>query len=146
MGIRRDHRGRHRLGWMLGAAAVLTMVAATGCSKSAKVSAGTTTTTAAATSTTASSAVNQGAVVQVSEYAFTAPSVTIKAGQEVVWHNSGNVAHTVTETSGHDFDSPDIDPGQSYVQTFDKPGTYTYICSIHPDRMHGTVVVTAAAP
>ena len=39
-----------------------------------------------------------------------------------------------------------IGPGQTYVQTFDKPGTYSYICSIHPDRMHGTVVVTDAAP
>jgi plastocyanin len=121
--------------------AMLTLVAATGCSKSSKSAADTTTT--AASSTTVAPAVNQGAVVSVSEYDFSAPSVTIKAGQEVVWHNEGNVAHTVTETSGHDFNSSEIDPGQTYVQTFDKPGTYTYICSIHPDRMKGTVVVTA---
>jgi plastocyanin len=123
-----------------GAFALLAMVAASGCSKGSKSSA--TSTTAAST---AAAPLNQGAVVQVSEYQFTAPSVTIKAGQSVEWHNQGNVAHTVTETSAHDFNSPDIGPGQTYVQTFDKPGTYTYVCSIHPDRMHGTVVVTAAS-
>lgn len=120
---------------------LLATVAASGCSKSAKSSA---TSTTAAGASAAAAPLNQGAVVQVSEYQFTAPSVTIKAGQSVEWHNEGNVAHTVTETSAHDFNSPDIGSGQTYVQTFDKPGTYTYICSIHPDRMKGTIVVTAS--
>jgi len=144
MGTRRDHARRHRVAWTIGAAAFLTMVAATGCSKSSKSTA-TTTTQSATTTTTAAKAVNQGAVVQVDEYAFTAPTVTIQAGQAVVWHNEGNVAHTVTETSAHDFNSPEVQPGQTYVQTFDKPGTYTYICSIHPDRMRGTIVVKPAS-
>jgi len=143
MRTRRHDRGTARWVGTIATLAALTLVAATGCSKSSK-SASTSTSTTAAPTTTAAAAVNQGAVVQVSEYAFTGASVTIKAGQSVVWHNEGNVAHTVTETSAHDFNSPDIDPGQTYVQTFDKPGTYTYICSIHPDRMRGTVVVTAA--
>ena len=134
--------GRQHLARTAGVIALLVAVAATGCSKSSKSSSASSTTTSPPS--TASAAVNQGTVVQVSEYAFTAPSVTVKAGQAVVWHNTGNVAHTVTETSGHDFNSPEINPGQTYVQTFDKPGTYTYICSIHPDRMKGTVVVTAS--
>jgi plastocyanin len=134
-------RGPHHLARTACALAVLTLVAATGCSKNSKSAADTTTTTAAPT-TTAAGAINQGALVKVTEYDFSAPTVTIKAGQEVVWHNLGNVAHTVTESSANDFHSAEIDPGQTYVQTFDKPGTYTYVCSIHPDRMKGTVVVT----
>ncbi len=134
---------RHHLLLTGAAFALVAMVAASGCSKSNKSSAAD---TSDAPTTTASPApINQGAVVQVSEYQFSAATVTIKAGQSVEWHNVGNVQHTVTQTAGKDFSSPDIGSGQTYVQTFDKPGTYTYICSIHPDRMHGTVVVTAAS-
>ena len=135
-------RGRHHLARTACALAVLTLVAATGCSKSSKSASSTTTTAAPTTTAATSTAINQGAVVKVTEYNFSAPTVTIKAGQEVVWHNLGNVAHTVTESSANDFHSAEINPGQTYVQTFDKPGTYTYVCSIHPDRMKGTVVVT----
>jgi len=35
-------------------------------------------------------------------------------------------------------------PNESYSLTFDKPGTYSYICLIHPGTMHGTVVVEEA--
>jgi hypothetical protein len=41
------------------------------------------------------------------------------------------------------FDSGAVQPGQSYSFTFDKPGTYTYHCEIHPD-MTGTVTVSGA--
>jgi plastocyanin len=119
------------------------MVLAAGCSKSSKSSSSTSTT--AATQATAAAPVNQGAAVKISEFAFTGQSVTIKAGQSVLWTNDGSVAHTVTDKSGTAFNSPSINPGQTYVQTFNKAGTYQYICSIHPDKMHGTVVVTASS-
>jgi len=35
-------------------------------------------------------------------------------------------------------------PNESYSLTFDKPGTYQYICVIHPATMHGEVVVEEA--
>ncbi len=133
---------RHRLLLIAAAFALVGSMAAVGCSKSSKSAA---TTTTKATTTTAKS-VNAGAVITISEFQFDPASVTIKAGQSVEWKNDGNVAHTVTETSSpRTFASNDINPGQSYTQTFDKAGTYTYVCSIHPDRMHGTIVVTAAA-
>ncbi len=34
----------------------------------------------------------------------------------------------------------DLSPGDSFSFTFDRPGTYTYFCSIHPN-MKGTIVV-----
>ena len=132
---------RHRLLLIAVTLALVGSMAAVGCSKSSKSAA---TTTTKATTTTAKS-VNAGAVITISEFQFSPAKVTIKAGQSVEWKNEGNVAHTVTETTTpRTFASTDINPGQTYTQTFDKPGTYNYVCSIHPDRMQGSIVVTAA--
>src|SRR5579871_602475 len=89
---------RHRRPLLVVAALVLAgSIAATGCSKSSKTAA--TTTTKATTTTTAATSVNTGATIEISEFQFNPQKVTIKAGQAVVWKNTGNVAHTVTETS-----------------------------------------------
>jgi plastocyanin len=77
--------------------------------------------------------------VGILNFAFTPNKITIKAGQSVRWTNEDAVAHTV-DFSGHISNA--MNRGDSYTQTFTKPGTYHYICSIHP-FMHGTVVVTA---
>ena len=39
--------------------------------------------------------------------------------------------------------SAPVQPDQTSVLSFDKPGTYAYICSIHPSQMKGEIVVTA---
>ena len=133
---------RHPL--LIAAALTVTVVlAAAGCSKSSKSNASSS--SGGGSTTTVAPPINQGASVQITEYAFTSPTVHIKVGQSVEWQNMGSVQHTVTETSGRDFASADINPGQTYVQSFDKPGTYQYVCSIHPTQMHGTIVVTAAS-
>jgi len=79
------------------------------------------------------------AQVGILNFAFTPATIDIKAGQAVRWTNEDAVAHTV-DFSGHI--SNVLNRGDSYTQTFTTPGTYHYICSIHP-FMHGTVVVTA---
>jgi plastocyanin len=33
-------------------------------------------------------------------------------------------------------------PGASATHTFDSAGTYAYVCSLHPQNMKGTVIVT----
>jgi hypothetical protein len=43
------------------------------------------------------------------------------------------------------FDSGTIETGATDEQTFADPGTYAYLCQIHPD-MKGTIDVTATAP
>jgi plastocyanin len=57
----------------------------------------------------------------------------------VTWSNDDPAPHTVTAEDG-DFDSDILDGGQSFSFTFDEPGTYTYLCNVHPD-MKGTVKV-----
>ena len=78
---------------------------------------------------------------------FLPSTVIIDVGGTVTWENPDNVPHTVTSgtsSNGPDgyFDSNLIMVGQSYSNTFDSAGTYTYFCMIHP-WMAGTVAVTA---
>jgi YVTN family beta-propeller protein len=75
----------------------------------------------------------------ISGFAF-APTITIAAGQSIVWTNKDSVPHTVTSDTGL-WDSGDIAGGATYQLTLDKPGTYTYHCMHHP-YMTGTIVVT----
>jgi plastocyanin len=74
--------------------------------------------------------------------AFSPSSITVKVNTIVIWINYGNVAHTVTSTSGPaSFDLGTILPYVGASYQFTTPGTYTYKCSIHPE-MTGTVTVT----
>ena len=79
------------------------------------------------------------AQVRIINFTFTPARVTIRAGQTVQWTNRDAIAHTV------DFAgviSNVLNRGDTYTQRFMAPGTYPYICLIHP-FMHGMVVVTA---
>jgi plastocyanin len=88
----------------------------------------------------AGDAAGDEAVVDVS-MSFEPATVEISAGTTVRWQSAGGLPHTVTSTSGPtDFDEALPDGGSVRV-TFDEPGTYEYVCSIHPD-MAGTVVVS----
>ena len=50
------------------------------------------------------------------------------------------MTHSLVAEDGS-FQSPDIASGERFSFTFTEPGTYTYICGIHP-TMRGTIVVT----
>ena len=73
---------------------------------------------------------------------FVPTDVTVYAGTTITWTNSDQVAHTVTKEGGPgaDFDSGNVDPGATFEQTFDGPGTVDYVCTIHPGQT-GTVTV-----
>jgi plastocyanin len=60
-------------------------------------------------------------------------------GTTVTWTNDDGVNHTVTSDQGA-FDSGPLATGQTFSQTFNQAGTFTYHCTIHPS-MQGTVVV-----
>jgi plastocyanin len=84
---------------------------------------------------------DSGPVVHISNFAFKPPSITVAAGQRVTFVNDDEEPHTVT-AAGKTFDSEGLDLHGSWQHVFTKPGTYAYICSLHP-FMKGTVVVTA---
>jgi plastocyanin len=82
------------------------------------------------------------AEVQIDQYAFLPQRVTVKAGTTVTWSNDDDDSHTVASSSKL-FKSKALDTGDQFSFTFTTPGTYAYICSVHP-YMTGTVVVEAA--
>lgn len=90
--------------------------------------------------TAAAEAVPQTVEVNIQNYAYDDAALTIKAGDTVVWTNYDSAPHTVTATSGADFDSGTLSQGSTWEYTFTEQGTYEYKCSIHPS-MTGTVVV-----
>jgi plastocyanin len=82
----------------------------------------------------------------------------IPVGTTIMWINKDSAPHTVTTAEqGEEFSPPesfdsgfipgkrsglyDVTPfGGSFVYTFDKPGVYTYVCTIHPEH-NGRIVV-----
>ena len=81
-------------------------------------------------------------VVHIKDFAYKPPTVTIRAGQAVLFINDDGDAHTVSATD-KSFDSGGLDTNERWSHTFAKPGTYAYFCELHP-YMKGTIVVTPA--
>ncbi|MGE5225147.1 MAG: cupredoxin domain-containing protein [Omnitrophica WOR_2 bacterium] len=83
---------------------------------------------------------SSGFVISIQGMAFMDAVIHVKAGQQVTWNNQDSIAHTVTSDQGL-WDSGNIEPGKSYSLKLDKPGQYSYHCSIHP-FMTGKIIVT----
>jgi plastocyanin len=81
----------------------------------------------------------RSAEVEIEDFAYRPDSVRIEEGGKVIWKNRDSAPHTATADDGS-FDTGTIDEDKLKSETFKEPGTYDYICSIHPD-MHGTVEV-----
>jgi len=77
--------------------------------------------------------------IDIKNFRFAPASLTVKSGATVTWINQDQEPHTVVSADGR-FRSGAIDTGERFSFTFEKPGTYPYVCTIHP-RMTGTVVV-----
>ena len=81
----------------------------------------------------------QAQEVEMLDFEFSPPTVTIAAGGEVTWVNSGQAPHDATADENA-FATDTIEPGDSGRVTIDEPGTYSYICTIHP-QMQATIEV-----
>ncbi|MBB5889203.1 cupredoxin family copper-binding protein [Kutzneria kofuensis] len=82
--------------------------------------------------------------VTMAQYAFAPASLTVHVGDTITWTNQDQAPHDVTTTAGPvAVHSPMLMTGQSWTYTFTQPGTYAYICSIHPD-MKAQITVLAA--
>lgn len=77
--------------------------------------------------------------VTIVDFAYDPDPVTIEEGGKVIWMNEDSAPHTATAEDGS-FDTGTIEEGKLKSETFKEPGSYPYICSIHPE-MHGTVEV-----
>ncbi|WBO67888.1 cupredoxin domain-containing protein [Streptomyces camelliae] len=85
--------------------------------------------------------------VVMSGYAFSPRSLTITAGDTVTWVNEDQAPHDVKTTSGPEsIHSPLLNKGGSWSHTFTTPGTFGYVCTVHPGMTAQLVVRAAAAP
>jgi len=73
-------------------------------------------------------------------WGFAPKDVDVKAGDTIVWHNTGTLQHSITADT---FDAGLVDPGHTFSRRFDTPGVYTYHCTPHP-WMKGVVRVASA--
>jgi plastocyanin len=81
----------------------------------------------------------RAAKVEIVNFAYDPDPVEIEEGGKVIWINRDAEPHTAT-AEDDSFDTGDLEEGKLASETFKKPGTYRYICSIHPE-MRGTVEV-----
>ena len=92
------------------------------------------------TNSTASSEPAAPGAVNIEGFSFGPSELTVEAGATVTWTNLDNATHTVTQTGGLVFKSPDLRTDDTFQVTLDEPGAYQYICKFHP-AMRGTITV-----
>jgi plastocyanin len=81
------------------------------------------------------------ATTQVSmakSYVFEPKVIEVEAGQTVTWTNDDNFTHTVQVDGQEDHH---VEQDDSVSITFDAPGTYHYVCTLHRQDMDGEVIV-----
>jgi len=78
--------------------------------------------------------------VGIANFVFGPADLTVAAGDTVTWTNGDAFDHTVVATD-LTFRSDNLGRDAMFQFTFDQPGTFAYVCGIHP-QMQGTVTVT----
>ena len=79
------------------------------------------------------------AAVKIDNFSFGPAAVTVPVGTTVTWTNQDDIPHTVVSTDGV-FKSKALDTDDKFSFVFNKAGTYSYFCSIHP-KMTGQIIV-----
>lgn len=82
-------------------------------------------------------------MVTIASFSYDPDPIETIVGATVTWSNADDFAHTVTSTGAGLLDSGEIGADGTYQATFDAPGTYEYLCTIHPS-MRGVVQVSNA--
>ena len=77
-------------------------------------------------------------VEMVKSYRFDPKVIEIESGDTVTWSNEDNFTHSVQVEGQKDHK---VGQGESVEITFDEPGTYDYVCTLHSQDMDGTVIV-----
>lgn len=87
-----------------------------------------------------SSAASGSTTVNIKNYKFMPDKLTVKAGSTITVHNEDSTAHTFT-ADNKAFDTGNIPANGTKTVTVSKPGTYPFMCTIHP-FMTGTLTVS----
>ncbi len=96
---------------------------------------------------TALPALAQPGDVEVADNTFTPAEITRDSGATVTWVWIGSNPHNVTSSDGRFPSSgPTQGKGSRHSARFTEPGTYSYLCTIHPATMRGAVVIRQQPP
>lgn len=96
---------------------------------------------AAGAATSAAPAAGGGATtVDITDFKFDPITVTVKAGGKLTWINHDTAPHTATASGDGAFDTGTLKKNDKTTVQLKKPGTYAYVCAIHP-FMTATVIV-----
>jgi len=80
-----------------------------------------------------------GAAVSIANFAFTPGDITVAPGATVTWSNDDGAPHGLAYKDG--VKGTDVLlPGEKFSRSYDNPGTFDYICSVHP-YMTGKITV-----
>jgi plastocyanin len=83
----------------------------------------------------------KSAAIVIENFKFVPQTLTVAPGTSVTWDNRDEEPHNIVSVDQpRRFRSQAIDGGEKYTFVFDQPGTYKYICAVHP-HMEGTVIV-----
>jgi plastocyanin len=77
-------------------------------------------------------------VSMAKSYVFEPKVIEVEAGETVTWTNDDNFTHTVQVDGQEDHK---VEQDESVSITFDTPGTYHYVCTLHENDMDGEVIV-----
>jgi YVTN family beta-propeller protein len=77
--------------------------------------------------------------VSIANFAFAPADLSIAPGATVTWSNDDGAPHGLAYKDGAK-GTDVLLPGEKFSRTYDKPGTYDYICAVHP-YMTGKVIV-----
>jgi len=79
--------------------------------------------------------------VKIDNFTFGPTTLTVPVGTTVTWTNRDDIPHTVVSTDDpKTFKSKVLDTDEKFSFTFNKAGTFSYFCSMHP-KMTGKVIV-----
>jgi plastocyanin len=79
------------------------------------------------------------AQLKIDNFKFGPAKLTVAKGTEVTWTNQDDIPHSIVLTA-LGVRSKVLDTDKSFSYQFDKAGTFSYICGLHP-FMHGQIVV-----
>ena len=89
-------------------------------------------------------------VLTIVDFTFAPLLTEIPVGTTVTWVNVGPTIHTVSANDSVDglriWDSNILEVGDLYSYTFADPGTYDYLCTLHPKMTASLNVLDAGSP
>ena len=75
----------------------------------------------------------------IDNFSLSPATLTVAKGTTVTWTNQDDIPHSII-LGGVGVHSKTLDTDGSFSDQFNKAGTFTYVCGLHP-HMHGEIVV-----